>query len=75
MREQKFGACLADDMGLGKTVQLITYLLYTIETLQEDKPTIIICPTSVVGNWQKELSPFCTTLDVYTHYGAKRLKR
>ncbi|MEK4228371.1 DEAD/DEAH box helicase [Solibacillus sp. FSL H8-0538] len=74
MREQKFGACLADDMGLGKTVQLITYLLYTIETLQEDKPTIIICPTSVVGNWQKELARFAPMLNVYTHYGSKRLK-
>lgn len=74
MREQQFGACLADDMGLGKTVQLITYLLYTVETLQETKPTIIVCPTSVLGNWQKELARFAPSLNVYTHYGSKRLK-
>lgn len=74
MREQKFGACLADDMGLGKTVQLITYLLHTVYTLQENKPSLIVCPTSVVGNWQKELTRFAPDLNVYTHYGAKRLK-
>lgn len=74
MREQKFGACLADDMGLGKTVQLITYLLHTIQTLQENKPSLIVCPTSVVGNWQKELVRFAPDLNVYTHYGARRLK-
>lgn len=74
MREQKFGACLADDMGLGKTVQLITYLLYTAYALQETKPSIIVCPTSVVGNWQKELERFAPDLNVYTHYGSRRYK-
>ncbi len=74
MRSQGFGACLADDMGLGKTVQLITYILYTIETLQNDKPSLIICPTSVLGNWQKELQRFAPTLRVHMHYGANRLK-
>ena len=74
MREQRFGACLADDMGLGKTIQLITYLLYTIETLQEDKPSLIICPTSVLGNWQKEIARFAPDVKVHTHYGNRRLK-
>lgn len=74
MRDQKFGACLADDMGLGKTVQLITYMLHTVSVLQIDKPTLIVCPTSVVGNWQKELTRFAPDLKVYTHYGPRRLK-
>lgn len=74
MRDQKFGACLADDMGLGKTVQLITYMLHTVTVLQIDKPTLIVCPTSVVGNWQKELTRFAPDLEVYTHYGPRRLK-
>ena len=74
MRDQKFGACLADDMGLGKTVQLITYMLHTVSVLQIDKPTLIVCPTSVVGNWQKELARFAPDLEVYTHYGPRRLK-
>lgn len=74
MREQKFGACLADDMGLGKTIQTISYLLYTVNTLDVTEPAIIICPTSVLGNWQKELARFAPSLNVYTHYGANRLK-
>lgn len=74
MREQQFGACLADDMGLGKTIQLITYLLHTIQTLQEEKPSFIICPTSVLGNWQKEIARFAPDLKVHTHYGNRRLK-
>ena len=74
MRSQGFGACLADDMGLGKTVQLITYILYTIESLQNEKPSLIICPTSVLGNWQKELQRFAPTLRVHTHYSSNRLK-
>lgn len=74
MREQQFGACLADDMGLGKTIQLITYILHTVHTLQVQEPTLIVCPTSVVGNWQKELTRFAPDLEVYTHYGPRRLK-
>lgn len=74
MREQGFGACLADDMGLGKTVQLISYLLHVYETLDAKEPTIIICPTSVLGNWQKELARFAPSLTVHTHYQANRTK-
>lgn len=74
MREQKFGAVLADDMGLGKTVQLISYLLYTYENLNETALTLIICPTSVLGNWQKELDRFAPSLRVMTHYGSNRYK-
>ncbi|MFJ8234714.1 DEAD/DEAH box helicase [Ureibacillus sp. NPDC094379] len=74
MREQRFGAVLADDMGLGKTVQLISYLLHTYETMGETNPTIIICPTSVLGNWQKELDRFAPALKVHTHYSSSRMK-
>lgn len=74
MRDQNFGAVLADDMGLGKTVQMISYLLYTYENLKVDEPTLIICPTSVLGNWQKELDRFAPSLKVMSHYGSNRLK-
>ncbi|KGR75997.1 DEAD/DEAH box helicase [Ureibacillus sinduriensis] len=74
MRDQKFGAVLADDMGLGKTVQMISYLLYTYENLNIDEPALIICPTSVLGNWQKELDRFAPSLKVMSHYGSNRLK-
>lgn len=70
------GACLADDMGLGKTVQFIAYLLHVKETRPEGTaplPSLIICPTSVLGNWQKELSRFAPGLRVMLHYGSNRL--
>ena len=72
MRDNRFGACLADDMGLGKTVQLITYLLNVHARPETDSPSLIICPTSVLGNWQKELERFAPSLSVHTHYGPTR---
>ncbi|MCB5239978.1 DEAD/DEAH box helicase [Niallia circulans] len=75
LRKYGFGAILADDMGLGKTVQLISYLLKVKEIEKEQTaPALIICPTSVLGNWQKELERFAPDLNVYLHYGANRLK-
>lgn len=77
LRRFGLGACLADDMGLGKTVQLIAYLLLLKETArnkEESLPSIIICPTSVLGNWQKEISRFAPTLKIMLHYGSRRLE-
>ena len=48
------GACLADDMGLGKTAQLIA----TVLADAADGPTLVVCPTSVLGNWERELARF-----------------
>lgn len=73
LRKFGFGACLADDMGLGKTIQLISYLL-SVKDQETSGPALIICPTSVLGNWQKELEKFAPELNVYLHYGANRLK-
>ncbi|MEK5107713.1 DEAD/DEAH box helicase [Cytobacillus sp. FSL K6-0129] len=76
LRSFKFGAILADDMGLGKTIQLISYILAVKE--QEDgnhtQPALIVCPTSVLGNWQKEFEKFAPDLNVYLHYGSYRAK-
>jgi SNF2 family DNA or RNA helicase len=67
------GACLADDMGLGKTIQLIAFLLRRLETSPEDRrPTLLVAPTSVVGNWERELARFAPSLRVTPHYGARR---
>ncbi|WP_235588633.1 DEAD/DEAH box helicase, partial [Sporosarcina koreensis] len=74
MREHHFGAVLADDMGLGKTVQLISYLLNVHARPETDSPSLIICPTSVLGNWQKELERFAPSLSVHTHYGPTRTR-
>ncbi len=73
MRQEGFGLCLADDMGLGKTVQLIAYLLH-IHSQNPGQPSLIICPTSVLGNWQKELERFAPDLKVGMHYGSTRPK-
>ena len=75
LRKFHFGACLADDMGLGKTIQTITYFLQVKETEQPKNPALIICPTSVLGNWQKEINRFAPSLSTYLHYGSKRKKR
>ncbi|MGM0853883.1 MAG: DEAD/DEAH box helicase [Bacillota bacterium] len=74
LREFGFGACLADDMGLGKTVQLITYLQHIKETEKPETPSLIVAPTSVLGNWQRELEKFAPDLKVHLHYGPTRAK-
>ncbi|WP_167357203.1 DEAD/DEAH box helicase [Paenibacillus pectinilyticus] len=69
------GGCLADDMGLGKTIQFIAYLLRVREENKTNsKPSLLICPTSVLGNWQKEIARFAPTLKIHLHYGAQRAK-
>jgi SNF2 family DNA or RNA helicase len=66
------GSCLGDDMGLGKTVQLLA-----TETLQRHHdpdafPTLLLCPMSLVGNWQREAAKFAPGLRVYAHHGGAR---
>jgi SNF2 family DNA or RNA helicase len=68
------GACLADDMGLGKSVQFIVFLLHLKEENVLEKPTLLVCPTSVMGNWQKEVNKFAPTLKVLEYHGDKRPK-
>ncbi|MCM3586923.1 DEAD/DEAH box helicase [Mesobacillus maritimus] len=74
LRKYGFGAVLADDMGLGKTIQLISYLLAVKDQEPDSGAALIICPTSVLGNWQKEIERFAPGTDVLLHYGANRLK-
>ncbi|RXT15420.1 DEAD/DEAH box helicase [Ammoniphilus sp. CFH 90114] len=74
LRRFGLGGCLADDMGLGKTIQWISYLLYLKENEPLKEPSLLICPTSVLGNWQKELRRFAPSLKVYIHYGGARKK-
>lgn len=74
LRRFGLGGCLADDMGLGKTIQLIAYLLHLKETEPPATPALLICPTSVLGNWQKEMERFAPSLKVHLHYGSNRSK-
>lgn len=68
------GACLADDMGLGKTIELIAFLLYLQEQDALTGPTLLVCPTSVIGNWSREVKKFAPTLKSLVHHGDKRAK-
>jgi len=80
MESLALNGCLADDMGLGKTIQVIARLVQ--ERAQDTQshaeaevgPTLLIAPTSVIGNWQKEVERFAPTLRAFIHHGAKRDK-
>ena len=65
------GACLADDMGLGKTIQALA-LIQRDWAAGERRPVLLVCPTSVVGNWQKEAARFTPELAVLVHHGVAR---
>ncbi|HUT79814.1 MAG TPA: DEAD/DEAH box helicase [Candidatus Bathyarchaeia archaeon] len=67
-----FGACLADDMGLGKTIQIIALLLKKKAENALENPVLLICPTSILGNWYKELEKFGPKLKAFIHHGSKR---
>jgi SNF2 family DNA or RNA helicase len=69
------GACLADDMGLGKTVQLLSLMLRQKEAGALAKPVLLVCPTSVVGNWRHETARFAPGLRLLVHHGAARIGR
>jgi hypothetical protein len=68
MAELGLGALLADDMGLGKTLQTISLLSGRGDT----RPHLVVCPTSVVGNWERELARFAPGLPVVRHHGPER---
>ncbi len=65
------GACLADDMGLGKTIQTLA-LVELDRELGEKRPVLLVCPTSVVGNWEKEAARFTPGMKVMVHHGGGR---
>ncbi len=69
------GACLADDMGLGKSVQWLAYLLHRRALHVDDmRPVLLVCPTSVIGNWEREMARFTPDLPLLRHYGAERIQ-
>ncbi|GEJ99784.1 DEAD/DEAH box helicase [Streptomyces sp. 1-11] len=62
------GGCLADDMGLGKTVTLIALHLKRART----EPTLVVCPASLLGNWQREITRFAPGVPVRRFHGPDR---
>ena len=66
------GGCLADDMGLGKTVQVLA--LVQRDWPSSRRPALLVCPTSVMNNWQREAARFAPGLPVLIHHGPDRMR-
>jgi SNF2 family DNA or RNA helicase len=64
------GLILADEMGLGKTLQIIALLL--LDPPGGDNPALVVCPTSLIANWQREIDRFAPSLNATIHRGAER---
>ncbi|MCD8024203.1 MAG: DEAD/DEAH box helicase [Candidatus Gastranaerophilales bacterium] len=67
-----FGCCIADDMGLGKTVQVISLILKLKEEKKLKKPALVVCPTTLLGNWERELETFAPSLKSFIYHGFNR---
>ena len=66
------GGVLADDMGLGKTLQTIAHLSAEKASGRQSSPNLVLMPTSLIGNWQRELKKFAPHLKVCVLHGSKR---
>ncbi|WP_067082970.1 DEAD/DEAH box helicase, partial [Streptomyces hygroscopicus] len=66
------GGCLADDMGLGKTITLIALHLHRRCDPEASGPTLVVCPTSLMGNWRREIERFAPGTPVRRYHGAAR---
>ncbi|WP_328584510.1 DEAD/DEAH box helicase [Streptomyces sp. NBC_00370] len=66
------GAVLADDMGLGKTITLIALHLHRQTEEAAAGPTLVVCPTSLMANWQREIERFAPGTPVRRFHGASR---
>jgi superfamily II DNA or RNA helicase len=75
LRGLETGGVLADDMGLGKTLQTIAHLLLEKQSGRADRPTLIVAPTSLLGNWRREIHKFAPALSVCSWHGNDRKTR
>lgn len=67
-----FGCCMADDMGLGKTIQVISFILKQKETGALKQPALVVCPTTLLGNWVKEIKSFAPSIKTSVYHGIDR---
>jgi SNF2 family DNA or RNA helicase len=70
MTDLGLGACLADDMGLGKTLTLIALHLHRAAT--STRPTLVVCPASLLGTWEREIHRFAPGENVVRYHGPRR---
>jgi len=73
LRDVQWGGILADDMGLGKTIQALSYISFLKEKLGALK-ALVVCPTTLMYNWQNEIIKFTPNLSFYIHHGGSRLR-
>src|SRR5688572_859131 len=71
LSEVKWGGILADDMGLGKTVQALTYMQH-FKNVHGKLQAMVVCPTTLIYNWENEIKKFTPKLSYYIHHGATR---
>ena len=71
LNEAGWGGILADDMGLGKTVQTLAYLQH-YKNENEDARFLVVCPTTLMYNWENEIKKFTPQLKHFIHHGPKR---
>ena len=72
LHEVSWGGILADDMGLGKTVQALSFLQHYYETYEGALQALVVCPTTLIYNWENEIKKFTPSLDYYIHHGSLR---
>lgn len=71
LHEAGWGGILADDMGLGKTVQALAFYLF-LKKQNPDATLLVVCPTTLIYNWEAEVAKFAPHLRVYIHHGPRR---
>ena len=72
LSEVSWGGILADDMGLGKTVQALSFLQHYYEEHDGDLRALVVCPTTLIYNWENEIKKFTPSLEYYIHHGSIR---
>jgi hypothetical protein len=74
LRRAQLGGVLADDMGLGKTLQALALLQGELDADRMDRPSLVVVPTSLIGNWQAEAKRFAPELQVLVLHGSQRMQ-
>lgn len=74
LRRARLGGILADDMGLGKTLQALALLQGELDAGRLDRPSLVVVPTSLIGNWEAEAKRFTPELKLVVLHGAQRAK-
>jgi len=73
LQEIKWGGILADDMGLGKTIQALSFIEY-YKTQNQSLKALVVCPTTLIYNWENEIKKFTPALTYHIHHGGSRTR-